>query len=500
MPKFFLVVLTLATLVIVPVLSQIHPEGIRVNPWASEVYTLRNLSMGEMQFSDSRFYNLYDHGGSPLGILESAGERLNLSAGILRSSRASAGDTLKISHQDFLIPQLSFNHSGIFAAIIYFNRTNEGYQSQVGDSVETGKTRFGLDLAAGPPSGVLRFGLGLHASLGTMEYPGEAERMLLEIPSLRFDIGSRVHPAVEVAAFFDFSARFDSLKSPAARFERVAEFRLPSYGFLVDFGGWESLPLQGNIALELGTERFFGEYRQGVPAGMEYPIIWTGYWELHSQWIYPTLVNDFRLEPAIRFALRSEDAQGYAGIQGNQNPLEKGEKLDELSWEHGVVTIGLGGRAGYRDLATLAWEWETSGHDFILDTTIDRRYSRLGLGIESPVERFAALRIPEGMGLALRAGWNWRQLQSDRPGYRPSHFDPFLPTSQVPSRLGVSNPQPGKPTGYSSFTLGFGLGLWEQRAVLDAHLGFPGKAEILGTDRTEEVSGLEFGIRTTFRI
>ena len=84
----------------------------------------------------------------------------------------------------------------------------------------------------------------------------------------------------------------------------------------------------GNIVLELGTERMFGEYRPVNDSGVQYPTIWTGYWTFQTQWMYPFQVQDFRLQPALRFARRSEKAQGYAGIKGNQDPFKKGARID----------------------------------------------------------------------------------------------------------------------------------------------------------------------------
>src|SRR5690606_34175919 len=183
-----------------------------------------------------------------------------------------------------------------------------------GDTVENQANMFGLDMAAGPQSGLFRVGFSAHGRLGGIEYPGNTKRIFVSVPSLRFDLGSRLHPAVEAGIFGGFGGRLDSLQSPVGALETVALLTLPRYGVLADVGGTEDMPMMGNVVLELGTERTFGEYRPAAAdSGLQYPTIWTGYWTFQTQWMYPFQVEDFRLQPALRFSRRSESAQGYAG-------------------------------------------------------------------------------------------------------------------------------------------------------------------------------------------
>lgn len=497
MPKLRLSHAAIALLAAAPALAQVFPEAPPASRPAAGVYSPRLLSLGDPRFADTTLYNLFDQGGSPVGLLETRKERLGLSLAYLGTQRASTGDSLTIHHSDFTLPHLVFFQPGVFGASLYYLRESEAYRRQGGDSVENQANLFGLDMAAGPASGLFRVGFSAHARLGGVDYPGDANRILLSVPSLRFDLDSRLHPAVEVGAFAGFGGRFDSLRSPTGDLERIASMTLPRYGLLADLGGTEDVPAMGNVVLELGTERFFGEYRPANGTGVQYPTVWTDYWTFQTQWLYPFQVQDFRLQPALRFAHRSEKAQAYAGLKGNQDPFKKGDKLDD-HLTRGITSFGLGGQIGFREMVSLLLEWETAGHTYKSDSTHAERYSRFSLGLEQHVDRLP-IDFPESMSLALRAGWSWRQDASGNPGYRDFHFDPFIPSPRQAARPVPLNPVPDAPAAYSAFTLGFSLGLLEERLGVDGFLGFPGQPELSGTG-TIKASGTEFGITVAYRV
>jgi hypothetical protein len=480
--------------------AQGFPESQPSNRAASGFLSPRNLALGELRFTNARLYNLYDQGGSPMGLLETHPERVGVTLGLLGGERATPGDTLTMGHHDYYIPQFGFFQPGVFGAILYFQRESETFRRKGGDSLEFGASRFGLDLAAGPASGIFRFGFSAHARLGDMDYPGDVKRVVVEMPSLRFDLGSRVHPAVELGVFAGLGGHFDSLKTEVGRLERVATVTLPRYGLLADLGGTQSLPVQGNAVLEFGVERFLGEYKQENGVGIQYPIVWNHYWTLQTQWMYPIQVDDFRLEPAVRFAHRSEDFQGYTGIKGNQNPLKKGDKIDAMKAERGITSFGLGGSFGFREMVSLSLEWETSGHSYKADSTREERYNRYSLGLEQCVEKLPFMHFPSGMSLALRAGWAWRQDGKGLPGYRDYQFHPFVSSPSVPTRTPQLNAGPDDPAGYGAFHLGFGLALFQERLGVDGVLGFPGQVERIGAGRTGDASGTELGLTASYRI
>jgi hypothetical protein len=462
--------------------------------------SLRNISLGEPQFANPALYNLYDQGGSPMGLLETNSERLHLSAGFLNSGRTAENDSLVVDHSDFTIPQFGFFQPGVFGAVLYFQKESEAYSRLKGDSVETSKTRFGLDLAAGPSSGLFRIGFGVHAVIGNIDYPGEPQRVLLEIPSLRLDIGSRLAKGVELTVFTGMSGHFDSLESPIDRHERVATMTLPRYGILVDIGGVEGLPLMGNTSLEFGDDRFFGEYRQVGQGGVEYPIIWTGYYAFQTQWLYSINIKEFLLQPACFLSLGGENAQGYQGIQGNQNPLRKGDKIAVLNWKTGTTNFGLAGNASFREMVSVLMEWETSGRRLEKDSTLKQQYYRFSSGTEVKLEKIAALHFPKSLSLALRLGRTWRQAEKNQPGYRSFHFETFLPAPQVATRTGMSNPSIDFPRAYSAYHAGFGLSLLERRIEIDGLLSFPNQLEAFTPTRTKAIEGTEIALTATYRI
>jgi hypothetical protein len=498
LPKLSLFYAALVLLAAAPAPAQVFPEALPANRPAASLYSPRILALGEPRFSDAQLYNLFDQGGSPIGLLETRKERLGAGLAYLGSHRASPGDSLTLDHSDFSIPQLVFTQPGVFGASLYYLRESEAYRRRGGDSVENGANLFGLDMAAGPASGLFRVGFGAHARLGDLKYSGDADRLLLSVPSLRFDLGSRLNPAFEVEAFAGFGGRFDSLRSPTGNLERVATMTLPRYGLLADVGGTEALPAKGNVALELGTDRVFGEYREAGATGVQYPTIWTDYWTLQTQWLYPFLVQDFRLQPALRFAYRSEKAQGYQGLKGNQDPFKKGDKIDSLRLERGITDFGLGGQIAFREMASLLVEWETSGHSYKADSAQTARYSRFSLGLEQQLQRMP-IGLPKSMSLALREGWTWRQDAVGRPGYRDFQFDPFLPTPLIGARPTSLGPKPDSPAAYGAFSLGFSLGLLDESLGLDGFLGFPGQPERTGTV-TRKASGTEFGVTASYRV
>lgn len=490
--------LAIALLAAAPALAQVFPDAPPAARPAAGSYSPRILALGDPRFADTALYNLFDQGGSPMGLLETRKERLGLSLGYLGSQRKTPGDSLSIEHSDLTVPQLAFFQPGVFGANLYYLRESEAYRRRGGDSVEDKAHLFGLDMAAGPASGLFRVGFSAHARLGEIDYSGPANRILLSVPSLRFDLGSRPIPALEVGAFAGFGGRFDSLRVPSGNLERVASMTLPRYGLLADVGGTEDLPVMGNVVLELGTERFFGEYRPAGGTGIQYPTVWTDYWTFQTQWLYPFLVQDFRLQPALRFAHRSEKAQGYAGLKGNQDPFKKGDKIDALHATRGITSFGLGGQVGFREMVSLLLEWETSGHSTKADSTWEKRYNRFTLGLEHHVDRLP-IGMPESVKLALRAGWSWRQDAVGDPGYREFQFDPFVPTPAQAARATPINAGPDAPAAYSAFTLGFSLGLMEERLGADGFLGFPGQPERVGTG-TRKASGTELGINLAYRV
>jgi hypothetical protein len=476
LPKPIFSLAALALLAAAHTPAQVFPEALPANRAATAVYSPRLLGLGEPRFSDAQVYNLYDQGGSPMGLLETRKEHLGLSLGYLGTHRAAAGDSLTLDHSDLSLPQLGFFQPGVFGASLYFLRESDAYRQQGSDSVETGASLFGLDMAAGPASGLFRVGFSAHARLGQLDYPGDAKRILVSVPSLRFDLGSRLNPALEVGIFGGFGGHFDSLKSPTGNLERVASVTFPRYGILADVGGTEAFPAMGNVVLELGTDRLFGEYRQANGNGVQYHTVWTDYWSFQTQWLYPFKVQDFRLQPALRFAHRSEKAQAYEGLKGNQDPFKKGDKIDNLHLTRGITDFGLGGQIGFREIVTLLLEWETAGHTYESDSSQSARYNRFSLGLEHKVH-LLPIDFPKSVSLALRAGWTWRQDASGEPGYRDFHFDPFLPSPSMALRQPTLDPKPAAPAAYSAFSLGFGLGLFEDRLGVDGYLGFPGERE-----------------------
>jgi hypothetical protein len=481
-----------------PALAQVFPEALPTSRPAASLYSPRILALGEPRFTDSALFNLSDQGGSPMGLLETRKERLGLALGYLGTRRATPGDSLTIDHSDLVIPHVGFFQPGVFGASLYFLRESGTYRRLGGDSVENRASLFGLDLAAGPSSGLFRIGFSAHARLGGLDYPGGAKRILVSVPSVRLDMGSRLHPAVEVGVYAGAGGRFDSLQSPAGHLERVAGFTLPRYGLLADVGGTEELAVMGNIVLERGNDRFFGEYRPVGDSGYVYPTVLTDFWTLQTQWMYPYQVDDFRLQPALRFGRRSEKAQGYAGIKGNQDPLKKGDRIDSLRLTRGITAFGLGGQVGFREMASLLLEWETAGHSYASDSTREERYSRFSLGLEHHVHRLP-VDFPEAVSLTLRAGWTWRQDAKTLPGYRGFHFDPFLPSSLPASRPLPLDAMPADPAAYSAFSFGFSLGLLEGRLGMDGFLGLPSQPEPAGA-LSPKASGTEFGITLTYRV
>jgi hypothetical protein len=258
--------------------------------------------------------------------------------------------------------------------------------------------------------------------------------------------------------------------------------------------------LKANVALELGTERMFGEYKQAIGNGVEYPIIWNSYWNLQTQFMYPFPVRDFVIEPAVTYAHRSDDAQGYLGIKGNQNPFKKGDKIAAMKGTRSITSYGLGGHFSFREMVSLWLEWETSGHAYDADSVQEESYNRFSLGLEHEVDRLPIMKFPEGMKLAVRAGWSFRQEAKDAPGYRDYHFDPFLSDASVPTRNISLSGKPNAPAAYTALHLGIALGLLRDQVGVEGMLSFPGQLERFTATRTSEASGTELGLTARYRI
>ncbi|MEO6094391.1 MAG: hypothetical protein ABIW76_01485, partial [Fibrobacteria bacterium] len=115
-------------------------------------------------------------------------------------------------------------------------------------------------------------------------------------------------------------------------------------------------------------------------------------------------------------------------------------------------------------------------------------------------EKLPIMKFPEGMNLAIRAGWTFQQEPKDAPGYRDFHFDPFLPDATVPTRNVSLNGKPDAPAAYTAFHLGLSLGLLHDQVGLEGMVGFPGQLERFGANRTSIASGTELGLTARYRI
>lgn len=486
-------------------MAQVFLDTPPANRSAAGAYSLRNLALGEPRFANPALYNLYDQGGSAIGLLETRKERLSVRLGMLGNNRATGGDTLSVAHSDYYLPQLSLFQPGTFGAVLYFQRESESFERKGLVDLENSASLFGLDLTAGPASGLFRFGLGAHARLGGMEYAGLPKRTVVEVPSLRLDLGSRFHPAAEAGVFLAFGGHFDSLENAGVSLERIARMSLPRYGILADLGGTEDIPAIANLALEIGTNRFFGEYRDSIGPGMagpgvEYNTLWANYWNLQIQALYPVQAGDFSLQPAVRFAYRSETVQAFEGLEGNQNPFKKGIKVLGPDLDHGATVFGLGGNFGFKEMVTLLLEWETAGHTFKSDTTVDKRFGRFSLGLENRVDKLPFVHFPEGLTLALRGGWTWREEEKEHGGYREYQFNPFVPTPETGGRMQGFVAGGDDAAAYSALHLGIGLGLMEGRLEMEGLLSFPGQSEPFGSGTYRKASGTEFGLGARFSV
>ncbi len=483
------------------VLGQTYSDITPTNRSASASLSTRNLALGELQFANPDLYNLYDQGGSPMGFLETNSHGISLDFNMLNSSMSAASDSLEYSHGDFFLPTLRFCQPGSFAAVFYFQRESEKYRLYGRDTMDLGKSHFGLDLTAGASSGLLRVGFGVHGILGSLEYPGSPKRVLLGAPSIRLDIGSRFYPGLEMGIFTGVSGQFDSLENQANQLERVATATIPIYGALLDIGEINGIPLHGNIVFEKSTLRTFGEYRVGILPGVVYPTLWTDKGDFKTQWMYTHKLNEFILAPALRFGHHSEDAQGYLGIKGTSDPFKSGAKIDTMAWTLSSTSFGLGGRISYLEYLSFLCEWETSGHALRKRSkTTEERYHRFSLGLENRVGKMPYFTFPKGSDLAIRLGWTWRDEPQNRIGYRDYQFDTFIPMSNVPSRLSYTNPTLSPGEGYGAFHLGLGLSLLNEKLVVDGQLSFPGQAELIRSPNIREASGTEFGLTASVRL
>jgi hypothetical protein len=478
--------------------AEIFPSAGPATRSASSANSTRILALGEPRFSDSQVFNLFDQGGSPMGLLETRREKVGVSFGYRSGTRSSSGDTLALERSDLILPQVGFYQPGVFGVNLYFLSESEAFERMASDTVETSSNLFGLDFAAGPASGLFRVGFSAHGRMGTLEYPGDAKRVLVSVPSLRFDLGSRFHPAAEVGVFGGIDLQFDSLQSPLGHLERAAQMTIPKYGFLADLGGTEEWPMLGNVVFEIGTHRQFGEYRVMNDSGVQFPTIFTDFLTFQTQWLYPLQVDDFKLQPAVRFAYRSEKAQGYLGLKGNQDPFKKGAEIPGLKADRGINDFGLGGQFGYQEWISLLTEWETAGHSYKSDSTRDERYHRFAIGVENHVDKLP-FEFPDAVNLTLRLGWAWHQEGKSMPGDKEYQFDPFLPVALPNNRGATLLSKPASPAALSAFTLGFDLGLFENKFNLDGFLSLPEQLEQVQT-KSLKTSGLEFGVTVTYRL
>src|SRR5687768_13974563 len=110
-----------------PAPAQVFPDALPAGRPAAGIHSPRFIALGEPSFTDAQLYNLFDQGGSPMGLLETRKERAWLALGYRGSHRVAPGDSVAIGHGDFTIPHLGFIQPGVFAASLYFLRESGSY-------------------------------------------------------------------------------------------------------------------------------------------------------------------------------------------------------------------------------------------------------------------------------------------------------------------------------------------------------------------------------------
>lgn len=198
------------------------------------------LFEGRPFFTDSAIYNIYDLGGSPLGLFEKEASRFGARLGY----RYGGSGDMAGSYWD--APSFWMGDPGKSVVQIYYGPNALSYNGAAGANLLL--HRFGFVAATQGVSGAIRAAFSAGGFYGRQEWEkGDSARVIMGIEKLRLDVGSQVHPLVRIGFYIGANLLYDTLyNSVVVHRDCSAHTNLPEFGGSADIGG-EDFPVRAVI-------------------------------------------------------------------------------------------------------------------------------------------------------------------------------------------------------------------------------------------------------------
>jgi opacity protein-like surface antigen len=393
------------------------------------------------QFSDPDWYNSYDFGSFPLGMIEKDSLKLKASLGFqnYRWSERDSGDSLlDKTNKTFVVPEISV---GVPGAMLFKLR----YSPEVieSDNLSLPLHNFGLAIAAQIPSRYFQIGLDFNGFTGMLTTNttdrvsgSNSERLLLGVDNLSLSVGSRLHETVSIGMSGGISVLLDTLRIKSEsgavsaqseslrRSDRYFTAELPQLNWFVDVGHHD-FPVEANVLVSTSKGHFV--YVSGL--NKDQNPMKTSDLSMKGRAAGNVVLSSLVVHPALCAGFWKQDGQMYLPTESNDN-LEVGNKLPGQSWNQSSFYIGGGTSLDIVSFLTLWSEYTYSivslkqGTDWPeADRDRNGQYHHTQAGCAVRLHDIEPLSFPSSVTTTLNVGYVNRTVNKRFYTLSDGHFN-----------------------------------------------------------------------------
>jgi len=465
------------------------------------------LFEGRPFFTDSALYNLYDLGGSPLGIFEKEVPRFGARVGY---RYGGVGD---MAGNYWDAPTFWMGDPGKSAVQIYYRPNALSYAD--GDSGAIANLllhRFGFVAASQGTSGAVRAAFSAGGFYGKQEWDkGDSARVIMGIEKLRLDVGSQVHPLVRIGFYIGANLLYDTLYNSAVTPHRdcSAHTNLPEFGGSVDVGG-EELPVRAVADFSYAFSGFSyslypGQYNTPLSAGFDGGD--ANAVKNDSLSVFLTVRSRTLQVADGKFAFKPGLFLGYTGNSGEMRepdhgdnypiPLLFGGAREGLQYSLNSFRFGVGSgfeALGYVDAHveySLAALWLNCGPRYT-GTAVEksRTLHNVAVGVSSRMNKYIDMpaEITPRLAWFTTGNTNAAGAALSRLGFEPLNVEP-----------GMSKHKLYEPQNFlDGFTRTSGFTIGADCSALEGSFNVAVWTTFLSSGADDGDGGIEFGLRAEF--
>ncbi len=455
---------------------------------------LGNLFSAKALMTDAESFNSYYMNGSPLGIFQKDSSRLTIEAGYHYSGWQDVSlydynsQIIKAPRIRIGAPKAAFFELSYRPQIFSASYSGLEYSLPVHG--------FGIMLAGQTPSGLFQASLKGEGYTAKQSFESsDSSRFKLGLDILRIDLGSQVHPLVQVGFYGSIDANIDTLTTTGYHQDRFFQLSLPSYGGYLMFGSPE-IPVTSNMSAGASSSRFVYVSKGVSPEqarGNERAFIRDSLyfnWQSMAQFA----LNGYALKPAFLLGTGSSSGQFYTPHEEN-DPLKLGPALDGQDYNLGHFELGFGLSFEALRLGSLYTEYYRSAFSLECGSNLPqpevskRAVHTWGLGVTSGLHHFISLPLQ----LTPRLGYFVSGSTS------PDNIFRFAgsPFSLAGTKSQQWRYEPQNFLSGFNRTSGFILGL--DGTTIDNRLGFDLHVAFLSRS-SDQKSGTQFGSEVRFSV